>query len=92
MCRCTFAVSGLQTAISWSGKRPDWHRTDTVKPNGSDHVRTDSVTAMPTTRQLIEIVLRTWRRLLTAVTSVAAYDEEVAIRQQGSRCPGIADN
>jgi len=20
------------------------------------------------------------------------YDEEVAIRQQGSRCPGIADN
>jgi len=38
------------------------------------------------------IVLRTWRRLLMAVTSVAAYDEEVAIRQQGSRCPGIADN
>ena len=35
MCRCTFAVSGLQIAISWSGKRQDWHRTDTVKRVGS---------------------------------------------------------
>ena len=81
----------LQTAISWGGKRADWHRTDTVKPNESDHVRPDSVTGMPTTRQLIRNRFAHMATFID-VTSVAAYDAEVAIRQQGSLCPGIADN
>lgn len=74
---CLSFTAVLQTAISWGGKRADWHRTDTVKPNESDHVIRNRFAHMAT---------------FIDVTSVAAYDEEMAIRQQGSRCPGIADN